>query len=177
MPLSIEVLKPKTKNLLTVSSTFKDGSLIPDMYSAYDQNISMPLKWSKGPRQTQSYAILMEDPDAHTDPLPFTHWVAWNIPSEVTALEEGLPAAGHLQDPQGMRQGANTKGEIGYMGPRPPKGDPAHKYHIQIFAVDTKLDLPIGADKDEVLKALKGHVLSMGELRGNFKRPEHPIRP
>lgn len=177
MPLSIEVLKPKIKNSLSVSSAFKDGSVIPEIYSAYDQNVSMPLNWSKGPEQTQSYAILMEDPDAHGEPLPFAHWVAWNIPAEVTALQEGLPANGQLQDPQGMKQGANTKGEIGYMGPRPPKGDLAHKYHIQVFAVDRKLDLPIGADRDDVLEALKGHVLSMGELKGNFKRPEHPTKP
>jgi phosphatidylethanolamine-binding protein (PEBP) family uncharacterized protein len=76
-----------------------------------------------------------------------------------------------------MWQGPNTSGSIGYRGPRPPAGDPPHHYHVEVFALDRKLDLPPGSDRDKVLAAAQGHALASGELVGTFKRPEHPSRP
>jgi phosphatidylethanolamine-binding protein (PEBP) family uncharacterized protein len=76
-----------------------------------------------------------------------------------------------------MRQGSSTSGQAGYKGPRPPVGDAPHHYHVQIFALDKKLDLPPGTDRDEVLSAAQGHVLASGELVATFKRPDRPLRP
>jgi Raf kinase inhibitor-like YbhB/YbcL family protein len=164
---------------LTVSSSaFAQGAAIPAIYSSYDQNASPPLRWTAGPAGTRSYAILAEDPDAKTTPLPVVHWVAWNIPASVTSLREGLESLDRLEDPAGLRQGTNTAaGSIGYKGPRPPEGDPPHHYHFQIFALDQMLDLPAGASREDLVKTMRGHVLAKGELVGLFKRPEHPARP
>ncbi len=117
---------------LTVSSTaFRQGEAIPALYASYDQNASPPLRWTEGPQGTRCYAILTEDPDAKTTPLPVVHWVVWNIPASVTALREGLESLDLLQDPLGLRQGANTAaGSVGYKGPRPPEGDPPQHYHF-----------------------------------------------
>jgi Raf kinase inhibitor-like YbhB/YbcL family protein len=77
-----------------------------------------------------------------------------------------------------LRQGPNTAARsVGYKGPRPPEGDPAHHYHFQVFALDNKLELPAGANREELLKAMGGHVLAKGELVGWFKRPDHPAKP
>ncbi len=174
--LAIQQLKAEGK--LTVSSTaFANGSPIPPQYSSYDQNASPALRWTAGPSGTQSYALLTEDPDAKTTPLPVVHWVGWNIPANLLNLREGLEPLDRLDDPDGLCQGPTSSGLVGYKGPRPPAGDPQHHYHIQIFAVDSKLDLKPGSTRDDLLAALQGHVLASGELIGLFARPDRPAKP
>jgi Raf kinase inhibitor-like YbhB/YbcL family protein len=177
--LAINLPETATKASLAVSSTaFEQGGVIPDLYSSYDQNASPLLRWTEGPQGTQSYAILTEDPDAKTTPLPVVHWVVWNIPRAVTALREGLESLDRLQDPMGLRQGPNTAaGSVGYKGPHPPEGDPPHHYHFQVFALDQMLDLQVGANREDLIQAMRGHVLAKGELIGLFKRPERPVKP
>ena len=73
-----------------------------------------------------------------------------------------------------MMQGRNSRNSIGYMGPRPPVGDPPHRYSFQLLALDAVLDLPIGADRDQVLAAAKGHVIAKGELSGMYQQQVRP---
>jgi len=168
----------KSDGKLTVTSpAYKDGEMIPVKYSGYDQNASIPLQWTAGPDGTKSYVILMEDPDAKALELPVPHWVAWNVPADTLALREGLEKGQRLLDPKMMDQGKNYGGKPGYDGPRPAAGDPPHNYHLQLFALDTKLELPVGATRDDVRAAMKGHVLAAGELVGQFARPPEPKKP
>jgi Raf kinase inhibitor-like YbhB/YbcL family protein len=95
---------------------------------------------------------MMEDPDASRDP-PFVHWTLYNLPPDLTNLREGVPAQPRLELPQGALQGVNDRGSVGCFGMRPPKGDPAHHYHVQIFALHTALDLPHGASRAQLLDA------------------------
>ena len=176
LPLAIKALPADGK--LTVSSpAYKDGDKIPLKYSGYDQNASIPLEWSKGPDGTKSYVILLEDPDAKALELPVPHWAAWNVPAATTSLREGLEKGYRLLDPKGLTQGRNYLRRPGYDGPKPPPGDPPHHYHLQVFALDTTLDLPVGALRGEVRAAMKGHVLASGELVGTFERPKEPKKP
>jgi Raf kinase inhibitor-like YbhB/YbcL family protein len=177
--LAVKLPETATNASLTVSSTvFEQGGTIPDIYSSYDQNASPPLRWTKGPQGTHSYAILAEDPDAATTPLPVVHWVVWNIPASVSGLREGLSTLDRLQEPMGLRQGPNTaEGNVGYKGPHPPKGDPPHHYHFEVFALDQTLDLRAGANREDLIKAMGGHVIAKGELIGLSKRPDHPVKP
>ena len=155
--------------LEVTSPAFESGASIPDVYAAEGQNVSPPLEWAEGPEGTASYALIMEDPDVQQDP-PFVHWIAYNIPPDVTALEEAVPGSPRLLKPEGMLQGANERGSVGYFGPRPPTEDPAHNYHIQLFALDTVLDLPHGASRADFLAAIEGHVLAAGEIVGTYER-------
>lgn len=172
VPLASERPETAADDAIDVlSSAFTEGGLIPAVYSEYEQGISFPVAWSPGPNSTRSYALIMEDPDAMM-PKPFVHWVVWNIPAAVNELREGLQEQDVLTDPPGLRQGATSRGNVGYLGPRPPAGDPAHTYHIQVFALDTLLELPLsGATRDQLLGAMAGHVLARGELTGAFARP------
>lgn len=111
----------------------------------------------------------MEDPDAKT-PKPYVHWVLYNVPPETNRLPESVPTLPRLKEPKDALQGRNSRWQVGYAGPRPPEGDPAHHYHFQLFALDTMLDVPPGADRDAVLKALTGHVIARGEVIGTFRR-------
>jgi Raf kinase inhibitor-like YbhB/YbcL family protein len=140
-------------------------------YSAYGDNISLPLDWAAGPDGTKSYALVMEDPDAPVKPLPVVHWLLWNIPPKVRRLDEHLPATLELASPSGARQGKNVKGKAGYLGPKPPEGNLPHHYNVQIFALDCVLDLPAGSDRHQFLAACDGHVLASGVLVGKFAWP------
>jgi hypothetical protein len=73
-------------------------------------------------------------------------------------------------------QGRTSRGSVGYFGPKPPVGDPPHHYHVQVFALDSKLDVPAGADRDQVLAAMQGHVVGAGELVGTYRQAVAPPR-
>jgi Raf kinase inhibitor-like YbhB/YbcL family protein len=83
---------------------------------------------------------------------------------------ESIPTVLRLEDPAGALQGRNSRGQIGYMGPRPPAGDPPHRYHFQVFALDTMLNVAPGADRETLLAAMRDHVLARGEHVGTFQR-------
>lgn len=107
-------------------------------FSEYAGGVTPALAWSAVPNAV-SYALIVEDPDAQ--PItPFVHWLAWNIPARVTQLPEGVQEQPRLTMPEGVLQGRYSRGSAGYYGPHPPVGDPAHRYHFQVFALDAKLD-------------------------------------
>lgn len=161
----------QAKARLSVSSTaWKPGQAIPSQYSEYADGVSPPLRWS-AVEGAIAYALILEDPDAKQI-KPFTHWLAWNIPAATTELPEGLlQEQVRPTEPEGILQGANDRGSPGYFGPRPPEGDPPHHYHFQVFALDKPLDLPPGADRNQLLSAMQGHVLAKGELVGTYQQP------
>jgi Raf kinase inhibitor-like YbhB/YbcL family protein len=155
---------------LTVSSAaFQEGQPIPEEYSDYGEGKSIPLSWSNLPPGTRSIAIVMDDPDAKT-PRPFVHWVIYNIPAGTSGLEAGLPTKPRLDAPKGALQGSNSKGSTGYFGPRLPKGDPPHRYHIKVYALDQALTIDPGSDEDTLVEATRGHLLGQGELTGTVQK-------
>jgi Raf kinase inhibitor-like YbhB/YbcL family protein len=90
----------------------------------------------------------------------------FNLPGATTSLAEKVPPDKTLAN--GARQGTNDFRKIGYGGPCPPGG--THRYFFKIYALDTELDLPAGADKPRLLKAMQGHILAQGQLMGKYKR-------
>ena len=159
---------------LTVQSSFADNGPLDKKHSEYADGVSMPLRWSAA-AGARSYMVVLEDPDARPV-TPFVHWLAWNIPASVTSLPEGLQEQLRLTDPAGVLQGRTTRGSPGYYGPRPPVGDPPHHYHVQVFALDTLLDVPLGADRDQLLAAARGHVLAKGRLVGTYQQTVAPLK-
>ena len=153
------------------AAAFRPGGAIPREHSEYGLGISPALSWTAVPG-AQAYAIVMEDPDA-ANPKPVVHWVAWNIPAGTTQLPAGLQERDRLTGTtlDGMMQGATSHGSVGWYGPRPPKGDRPHHYHFQLLALDGMLDLPLGATRDQLLAAARGHVLATGELVGTYAEP------
>jgi Raf kinase inhibitor-like YbhB/YbcL family protein len=119
--------------------------------------------------------VLVQDPDARPV-APFVHWLAWNIPASVTRLDEGIQAQPRLTEPDGVLQGQGTRGSAGYYGPHPPVGDPAHRYVFQLFALDAVLDVPAGAQVDEVARAMEGHVLAKGKIVGLYQQTIAPLK-
>lgn len=146
------------------SSAFGNGESIPVRYTCDGENISPPLKWSNVPQGTKSFAIINDDPDAPMG--TWVHWVIYNIPGNVTELAERISPLPKLNN--GALQGKNSWGKIGYGGPCPPSG--THRYFFKIYALDKTLEIGPGASKEEVLKAIKGHILAEGQLYGKYSR-------
>ncbi len=103
--LAGELLKAsESAELKVTSSDFASDEPIPFKHSAYGENVSPQLKWANAPKGTKSFAIMMEDPDA-AQPKPFVHWLAYNIPADVTSLQAGLSTTPRLLKPKDVLQG------------------------------------------------------------------------
>jgi len=147
------------------SSAFKQNGAIPKEYSCDGSDISIPLSWNKPPEGTKSLAVIADDPDAPRG--TWVHWVLYDIPAEVRELPEGIGPQESLQD--GTKQGRNDFGKVGYGGPCPPSG-PAHHYYFKLYALDQLTGLKSKATKQQLLDAIKGHVLAETQLIGTYKR-------
>ena len=146
------------------SPAFAGGATIPSKYTCDEIGQSPPLSWSGAPADVQSFALIMDDPDAPAG--TWVHWLIFNIPADATALPENIPPDSTLAD--GSVQGTNSWGRIGYGGPCPPRGQ--HRYFFKLYALDTGLSLGSKATKPDLLKAMEGHILAQAELMGVYRR-------
>jgi Raf kinase inhibitor-like YbhB/YbcL family protein len=173
VPLAKDRSETRSAGMLSVSSDdFPGNGMMPASSSEYAEAASPQLSWSAVPN-AHSYVVIMEDPDAK--PLaPIVHWLMWSIPATVTRLPQGVQKQGRLSDPEGILQGRNTRGSLGYTGPHAPIGESEHHYHIQVFALDGGLSVPPGADRDTLLAQMSGHVIAKGELVGRYAQASNP---
>jgi Raf kinase inhibitor-like YbhB/YbcL family protein len=156
---------PTVLSFQLTSSAFKNNETIPEVYSCHGDGISPALAWSASPAGTQSFALIMDDPDAvKVVGYVYVHWLIYNIPANVSSLPEKMPRKDKF--PDGTLQGANQ----GYGPPCPPAGL-AHGYRFTLYALDIKLDLQSGANKEALLKAMDGHILAQTELIGKYASP------
>lgn len=154
-----------TFSLELTSDAFKNGGEIPRRYTGLGDDISPGLKWRDIPDRTQSFVLIMDDPDAPVG--IWVHWVMYDIPGRVSSLEEDVPKEEILDN--GNRQGINSFKCIGYGGPYPPPG-PRHRYIFKLYALDTVLNLAPGMSKDSVIQVMEEHVLDKAQLMGRFGR-------
>jgi Raf kinase inhibitor-like YbhB/YbcL family protein len=166
---------PATPPLIMTTTAWEDGGVIPDKFTgaAGPAAVSPKLDWSQVPPGTQSFVLLMHDPEpvlAKGSKMDITHWLIWNIPGTSTGLPEGV-AQGEL--PDGSRQ-VSLRGNA-YMGPGAPPG-PYHHYTFELYALDTKLEVPQGTAQEAaktrtaVVDAMDGHVLGKAVLVARFHR-------
>jgi Raf kinase inhibitor-like YbhB/YbcL family protein len=146
------------------SPAFTHGQPIPVKYTCKGEDISPALAWGEPPAGTQSFALIMDDPDAPVG--TWVHWVLFNIPAAARSLPEAFPSDAAL--PDGSLSGKNSWGRTGYGGPCPPSG--THRYFFKLYALDEMLAINAGADKGELEKAMVGHILASAELMGTFSK-------
>lgn len=148
---------PANENNLEVRSpVFSHNGHIPPVYTCEGENINPPIEIINSPAGTQTLALIVEDPDAPHG--VFDHWIAWNLQPHEAIAEGSNPGI----------SGTNSFGKTGYGGPCPPTG--SHRYYFKVFALDITLDIPAGSGKQELLKAMEGHILAQGELMGHYKK-------
>lgn len=141
------------------SSVFAHNNQIPSKYTCDGNNFSPPLQFSEVPAEAKSLALICDDPDAPGK--TWVHWTAWNIDPKTTEIGEG-------KVPQGATQGLTDFGEVGYGGPCPPSG--THRYFFKLYALDTTLDIPYEARKEDLEKTMEGHIIEQAELVGTYSR-------
>ena len=147
------------------SSAFQTGGNIPRKYTCDANDVSPELSWSKAPAGTKAFALIADDPDAPAG--TWVHWVIYDLPADAKELAEGVPTTEALTN--GARQGTNDFRKVGYGGPCPPEGRP-HRYFFKLYALDAATGLKPRASKQQLLNAIKNHVLGEAEIMGRYKR-------
>jgi Raf kinase inhibitor-like YbhB/YbcL family protein len=148
------------------SPVFNQDGPIPAVYTCEGRDISPPLQWALSPQGTQSYVLIVDDPDA-PDPknprMTWVHWVLYNLPPSAQSLSEGVRTL-----PAGTLEGRNDWKRTGYGGPCPPVG--RHRYFFKLYALNALLPDLKAPDKAAVEKAMQGHVLAQVELIGTYQK-------
>jgi para-nitrobenzyl esterase len=162
----VQLAAPSTPKLSVRSPAFKSMGDIPMENTQYAGNVFPGLAWTAGPRSTRSYAIIMQDADAMRGGEPILHWTMVNLPATTRRLDRGMTTA-----PTGSQFGPNIRGmNQAYMGPHTPAG-PKHRYHLQLFALDTTIPVGATADYGSLIAAMQGHVVASGDIVGLGQAP------
>ena len=140
---------------------------IPKTFTCDGLDVSPQLSWNDPPATTQSFALIMDDPDAPAG--TWVHWVLYNLPISARELAENIPNREQLSN--GAHQGRNDFNKFGYGGPCPPPGKP-HRYYFKLYALDTKLHLKPGAIKADVERAMQDHIRAQSQLIGLHSRKQ-----
>lgn len=154
--------------MIITSPAFFHTKEIPSEYTCDGLDVSPPLEWSGVPANAASLVLIVEDPDAPDPAAPkmtWVHWVLYNLPPGTTGLEQGI--ANH-DLPSGAMGGTNNWKLTGYGGPCPPIG--RHRYFFKLYALDTVLPDLGEPTREQLGKAMAGHVVSKAELIGTYKR-------
>jgi Raf kinase inhibitor-like YbhB/YbcL family protein len=161
----------RRKTIALKSPAFAPGRTLPREYTAAGANVSPPLAWAALPEGTRSLAFVAEDPEGENG-RAVTHWILYDVRPYVealgvplTGLPEDIPRGGAARELPGARQGRNDFGRLGYDGPPPPApGCGPRRFCLRIYALSAPLDLPEGATRSELQRALEGKILASGEL-------------
>ena len=154
-------MQTETTTLKVISTVFSHNGHIPSEYTCDGKDINPPIEVSNIPEGTKTLALIMEDPDAPRG--TFDHWLVWNISPNEAIAEQANPGI----------SGTNDFGKTGYGGPCPPSG--VHRYFFKIYALDAKLDLLAGADKNALLEAMTDHILAEGVIMGLYQKKKTSI--
>lgn len=143
------------------AEAFANADEIPDVFTCEGDDISPALAWSGAPAGTQSFALIMDDPDAPAG--TWNHWLLWDIPSSVHSIPQHYRGSAH--------SGKNDFGKTGYGGPCPPRHGGPHRYFFRLYALDTPaLGVSEGAHRKELEHAIQSHKLGVAEYMGRFER-------
>ena len=145
------------------SPAFTENGKIPSKFTCDGKNVNPELRISNVPKEAKTLVLIMDDPDVPAfirKEQMWDHWVVFNIPPTTTEIPENTL-------PPGV-PGKNTGGDPGYQGPCPP--DREHRYFFKLYALDRELSLPKGSTKQEVERAMQGHILAETHLMGRYER-------
>ncbi len=180
---------PAPRPVFFVSSpAWPDGGEVP-MHNAYfgdNKSPAFEFHWTLAgnptatPDALKTYAVIFHDIENSTarTTVDTLHWSAFNIPAAANGLPEGL-GAGTLSDGTvngpGIAMGRPNATEGSYFGPGAGPG-PFHHYVFEFYALDTKIDLPAKTTRDELVKAMDGHIIGKAAYVGRFHGPAAPGR-
>jgi len=162
----ISVTAQEIDSIIVSSTSFFPNDTLFLISTCEGVDESPALRWTGYPANTNSFAIIADDPDAPNG--TWVHWVVYDIPRKVTFLEANMGYYEVMY--HGAKHGVNDFGTKKYGGPCPPKGHGPHRYFFKIYALDMMLNLNPGLTKDELLKAMEGHIVARGTIMGYYER-------
>ncbi len=170
------------QNMTLITTAWPDGGMIPARYTQEGAEISPMIQWSSPPAGTVSFVLTFVDADTvvnnSTDGL--LHWMVWNIPATATSIPQGRPDGFEL--PDGMRQ-ISVSGSR-YRGPGAPAAGPLHHYILELYALDTAIDIKVNpqgpqepnpnvqAIRTQIMQAMAGHIRAKAAYVGLFHRSQ-----
>ena len=163
-PPTEEVIADEPIPFTLTSPEFVHEEAIPAKFSCDGEDISPILEWTDPPAGTQSFALIMDDPDAPGG--LWVHWVLFNLPPDARSLPEAVPTGPTLDD--GSSHGRNSWGRMEYGGPCPPSG--THRYFFKLYALDTVIEADPGRSNTQLLDLIDGHILAEAQLMGVYSR-------
>jgi hypothetical protein len=166
--------------------------MIPLRYTQAGPEVSPQIQWANVPTGTQSFVLIFHDADTlvnnSTDGL--LHWMVWNIPATMGNLPQGQPDGFELEN--GIRQ-MSVSGSR-YRGPGAPAAGPIHHYILELYALDTMLDIKVPPQapqenyctatvttncvpstqmiRTSIMQAMVGHIRGKAAYVGLFHRPD-----
>ncbi|HVS23725.1 MAG TPA: YbhB/YbcL family Raf kinase inhibitor-like protein [Gammaproteobacteria bacterium] len=160
---------PRLAPLLMETTAFADGAIVPQRYAGRE-GVQPGFTFSNAPEGTVTYAIIFHDIDVAlmNGTGDVLHWICWNIPASAKGIPEG-------KLPEGSVTGKNIAGQNAYFGPGAPPGPRYHHYVFELYALNTKLDLPDTASRPELLKAMEGKIVAKAAYVGRFH--QEPPKP
>jgi hypothetical protein len=141
---------------------FPPNGTIGQRYTCDGDDVNPRLLFRNVPLNATSLAMIVDDPDAIGE--PWAHWIVWNINPSLEEISENFVPASAVE-------GTTSFGEPGYRGPCPPAGE-EHRYQFKIYALDTQVSLPETARKEDLLRAMLGHIIEENSVTGVYRRPE-----
>ena len=168
------------QTMTLITTAWPDGGMIPARYTQQGAEISPAIQWSAPPAGTASFVLTFVDADTvvnnSTDGL--LHWMLWNIPATATGVAQGRPDGFELED--GRRQ-ISVSGSR-YRGPGAPASGPLHHYVLELYALDTKIDVKLDSQgpqqananvqaiRAQIMQAMAGHIRAKAAYVGLFHR-------
>jgi Raf kinase inhibitor-like YbhB/YbcL family protein len=168
---------------MTLTTTaWPDGGMIPLRYTQAGPEMSPAIQWNGAPQGTTSYVLTFHDADSlvnnSTDGL--LHWMVWNIPGTATGLAQNQPDGFDLADGSHQISVSGSR----YRGPGAPAAGPIHHYILEVYALDTMLDVKVNpqgpqepnpnvqAIRTSIMQGMVGHIRGKGAYVGLFHRPQ-----
>jgi len=161
----LETGAPPMENFSLKSQMLQQGETIPTKYTCDG-------KW-------HLFTSLMGTPSGNGKVASINCWWSWcprgcihaldsvNLSTNIRSLPEGVPKLDRLNG--GGIHGKNSFNEKGYNGPCPPPGKPPH-LQVHPLCIGYGTEPETRSTKEEVLKAMEGHVLTRIELMGSYGR-------
>jgi Raf kinase inhibitor-like YbhB/YbcL family protein len=170
------------QNMTLTTTAWPDGGMIPLRYTQAGPELSPAIQWSAAPSGTVSFVLVFHDADSlvNNSSDDLLHWMLWNIPGTATAVAQGRPDGFELED--GTRQ-ISVSGSR-YRGPGASATGPVHHYVMELYALDTMLDIKVNpqgpqeanpnvqAIRASIIQAMAGHIRGKAAYFGLFRRPQ-----
>lgn len=150
------------------SEAFDEGETLPERHTCSGSDVSPRLTFEGVPVEAETLAVIVDDPDAPGG--TFTHWILVNVGADRTVIPEAVEPTETVGSLDDARQGRNDFGSVGYRGPCPPEDDDPHTYRFRGYALDSRLDVEPGAERETVEPALEDATLATDVVTGTFGR-------